>query len=84
MLRRISLPYLFVLAAVVTMLLAAGGVWQFARPMEEMLRALVPAWVGIACVFWVLWRQVPAADDGERAVRPAPRRPAREFEAAPA
>ncbi|CAN0406240.1 unnamed protein product, partial [Discosporangium mesarthrocarpum] len=80
MLRRISLPYLFVLAAIVTMVLAAGGVWQFARPMEEMLRALVPTWVGIACVFWVLWRQVPAADDRTVETRPAPRHPARDFE----
>lgn len=79
MLRRIALPYLFILAAVVTMVLAAGGVWQFARPMEEMLRALVPTWVGIACVFWVLWRQVPAADDDTAASRPVPRRQSQDF-----
>lgn len=79
MLRRISLPYLFILAAVVTMVLAAGGVWQFARPMEEMLRALVPTWVGIACVFWVLWRQVPAVDDDTAQPRPTPRRQSQDF-----
>ena len=42
MLRRISLPTLFMLAAIITMVLAAGGVWQFARPVDEMLRALAP------------------------------------------
>lgn len=62
MLRRISPPYMFILAAIVTMVLAAGGVWQFARPMEEMLHALIPTWVGIVCVFLVLWRQMPPAD----------------------
>lgn len=58
MLRRISLPHIFVLAAIVTMVLAAGGVWQLARPTDEMLPALVPTWIGIAAVYWVLWRQV--------------------------
>lgn len=76
MLRRISLPYLFVLAAIVTMVLAAGGVWQFARPVDDMLRALVPTWVGIACVFWVLWRRLPPPADGTAAGRAHARRPA--------
>jgi len=58
MLRRLSLPWIFVLAALVTMILAAGGVWQLARPADDMLEALGPMWVGIAAVFWVLWRQV--------------------------
>lgn len=80
MLRRISLPMLFAIAAIVTMVLAAGGVWQFARPMDEMLRALVPTWIGIACVFWVLWRQIPPADDNDTPDRPAPRRPAGQFD----
>ncbi|MAI49795.1 MAG: hypothetical protein CMM16_04415 [Rhodospirillaceae bacterium] len=71
MLRRISLPYMFVLAAIVTMILASGGVWQFAAPMSEMLRALVPTWVGITCVFWMLWRQVPLADVANTAHNPA-------------
>jgi DNA polymerase III epsilon subunit family exonuclease len=69
MLRRISLPALFVIAAIVTMVLAAGAVWQFAKPVDEMLRALVPTWVGIACVFWVLWRRLPPAADEEAAVK---------------
>lgn len=80
MLRRISLPVLFVLAAVVTMVLAAGGVWQFARPLDEMLHALVPAWLGIACVFWVLWRQVPPPGDANDARPAAPRGPAMDVE----
>lgn len=75
MLRRISLPALFVLAAIVTMVLAAGGVWQFAKPMNEILRALVPTWVGIACVFWVLWRQVPPPGDANGAAHPAAQNP---------
>jgi len=58
MLRRLSLPWIFILAALVTMVLAAGGVWQLARPADEMLNAIGPMWIGIAAVFWVLWRQV--------------------------
>lgn len=58
MLRRLGLPQIFVLAAIVTMMLAAGGVWQLARPANEMLPALAPTWIGIAAVYWVLWRQV--------------------------
>jgi len=58
MLRRLNLPWIFVLAAFVTMILAAGGVWQLARPADDMLEALGPMWIGIAAVFWVLWRQV--------------------------
>jgi DNA polymerase-3 subunit epsilon len=80
MLRRISLPTLFVLAAIVTMVLAAGAVWQFAKPMDEMLRALAPTWLGIACVFWVLWRQLPAAADGDAAVRSSSRPQAARFD----
>ena len=59
--RRISLPKLFVLAAIVTMVLATGNVWQFTKVADEMLRALAPTWVGISAVFWVLWRQLPPA-----------------------
>lgn len=67
MLRRLSLPQVFILAAIVTMVLAAGGVWQLARPADEMLPALVPTWIGIAAVFWVLWRQVaPAGNNADR------------------
>lgn len=80
MLSRISLPALFAIAAIVTMVLAAGGVWQFARPVDEMLRALVPTWIGIAAVFWVLWRQVPPAGAAKDDVRPTPRRPAAAFD----
>lgn len=80
MLRRISLPTLFMLAAIVTMVLAAGGVWQFARPVDEKLRALAPTWIGIAAVFWVLWRQLPPADNGSAAIQPATRRAASAFE----
>lgn len=80
MLRRISLPTLFMLAAIITMVLAAGGVWQFARPVDEMLRALAPTWIGIAAVFWVLWRQLPPADNGSAAVQPVTPRAASAFE----
>lgn len=80
MLRRISLPTLFVIAAIVTMVLAAGGIWQFAKPMDEMLRALAPTWIGIAAVFWVLWRQIPPAGEANTSDRPSPRRPAADFE----
>jgi DNA polymerase-3 subunit epsilon len=80
MLRRISLPTLFMLAAIITMVLAAGGVWQFARPVDEMLRALAPTWIGIAAVFWVLWRQLPPADNGSAAVQPVTPRAGSAFE----
>ncbi len=80
MLRRISLPTLFVLAAIVTMVLAAGAVWQFAKPMDEILRALAPTWVGIAAVFWVLWRQLQPAADADAAVQPVTHRPDTAFE----
>lgn len=67
MLRRFSLPQIFFMAAIAAMVLAAGGVWQFEAPMEEMLRALVPTWIGIAAVFWLLWRQVaPAGNSPDR------------------
>ena len=80
MLRRISLPALFAIAAIITMVLAAGGVWQFAKPIDEMLRALAPTWIGIAAVFWVLWRRIPPAGDANDLVRPSPRRPVTSFE----
>lgn len=65
MLSRIALPKLFAIAAAVTMLLTAGAVWQFKTSYEDALSALAPAWVGIAAVFWVLWRQVaPASGNG--------------------
>lgn len=80
MLRRISLPTLFVVAAIVTMALAAGAVWQFAKPMDEMLRALAPSLIGIACVFWILWRQLPPATDGEVAVQSSSRRQTAAFD----
>ena len=64
MLHRFTLPQLFVIAALVVMALTAGAVWQFPGRPETLLRALVPAWVGVAAVFWVLWRQiVPPGDD---------------------
>ena len=64
MLHRFTLPQLFVIAALVVMALTAGAVWQFPSGPETLLRALVPAWVGIAAVFWVLWRQIaPPGDD---------------------
>ena len=80
MLRRISLPALFAIAAIITMVLAAGGVWQFAKPIDEMLRALAPTWIGIAAVFWVLWRRIPPAGDANDLVRPSPRRRVTSFE----
>ncbi|MFT5486141.1 MAG: DNA polymerase-3 subunit epsilon [Paracoccaceae bacterium] len=80
MLRRISLPTLFVIAAIVTMVLAAGGIWQFAKPFDEMLRALAPTWIGIAAVFWVLWRQIPPAGDEKTSDRPSSPRPVTGFE----
>ena len=63
MLHRFTLPQLFVIAALVVMALTAGAVWQFPGGPETLLRALVPAWVGIAAVFWVLWRQIAPPDD---------------------
>jgi DNA polymerase III epsilon subunit family exonuclease len=80
MLRRISLPALFTIAAIVTMVLAAGGVWQFAKPINEMLPALAPTWIGIAAVFWVLWRRIPPAGDANDLVRPSPRHRVTSFE----
>lgn len=80
MLRRIPLPFLFVLAAIVTMVLAAGAVWQFALPADVMLRALAPTWIGIACVFWVLWRQIPPPGEAAAARRPAPSGPPADVE----
>lgn len=80
MLRRISLPALFAIAAIITMVLSAGSVWQFAKPIDEMLRALAPTWIGIAAVFWVLWRQIPPAGDANDIVRPSPRRRVTSFE----
>jgi DNA polymerase III epsilon subunit family exonuclease len=74
MLRRLSLPWVFVLAALVTMVLAAGGVWQLARPADDMLNALGPTWIGIAAVFWVLWRQV-APDGAAKAAADLPPAP---------
>ena len=46
------------------MLLAPGAVWQLGAAPPEMLRALAPSWIGIAAVFWILWRRVapPSAD----------------------
>ena len=80
MLHRISLSALFGIAAIVTMVLAAGGVWHFAKPMDETLRALVPTWIGIAAVFWVLWRQIPPAGVPNTPVHPLPRRSDTGFE----
>lgn len=71
MLRRLALPHLFFIAALVVMALTAGAVWQFPGNLETMLRALVPAWIGIAAVFWVLWRQIaPSSDDAAHADLP--------------
>jgi DNA polymerase III subunit epsilon len=80
MLRRLSLPKIFILAAIVTMVLAAGGVWQLARPADEMLPALVPTWIGIAAVFWVLWRQVAPAGNNAGATDLPPRPLTTDFE----
>lgn len=80
MLRRIPLPVLFVLAAIVTMVLAAGAVWQFALPADVMLRALAPTWIGIACVFWVLWRQIPPPGEAAATPRPVPSDPPADVE----
>ncbi|MEX2454669.1 MAG: 3'-5' exonuclease [Rhodospirillaceae bacterium] len=71
MLRRLGLPRLFAIAAAAAMLLAAGAVWQFDAPVGDRLRALAPSWIGIAAVFWFLWRRVaparsPAADPPPR------------------
>ena len=64
MLRHIKLSHLLVLAAIVTIALATGGAWQFSEDIEALARALAPAWIGIALVYWVLWRQItPATPD---------------------
>ena len=74
MFRRFSPPQLFILAALVGMALTAGAVWQFSGGWETQLRALVPAWIGIAAVFWVLWRQI-APPPGNTAQADLPPRP---------
>lgn len=74
MFRRFSLPQLFVLAALVVMALTTGAVWQFPGGWETQLRAMVPAWIGIAAVFWVLWRQIAPAS-GSTAQTDLPPRP---------
>jgi DNA polymerase-3 subunit epsilon len=64
MLRHLTQPQLFVIAALTVMVLTAGTVWQFSGNFGTLLRALIPGWMGIAAVFWMLWRQVaqvPAA-----------------------
>lgn len=70
MLARLPLPRLFLIAAIVTMLLAAGAVWQFESDVATMLRALVPSWIGIASVFWVLWRQIASVGTDPPETRP--------------
>lgn len=73
MFRRLSLPQLFVLAALAVMALTAGAVWQFPGGWETQLQALVPAWIGIAAVFWVLWRQIaPPGDSAQPDLPPRP------------
>ena len=62
MLRHFTLSQLFVAAAILVMTLTAGAVWQFPGEWETLLQALVPAWIAIAAVFWVLWRQIAPAD----------------------
>ena len=74
MLNRVSLPVLFALAAVASMLLTAGAVWQFEAEWEALLRALAPSCIGIAAVFWVLWRRV-ADGKTDRARADLPPRP---------
>ena len=64
MLRRLGLPKIFAIAAAAAMALTAGAVWQLAPASSEMLPALIPAWIGIAAVFWVLWRQIASAGNG--------------------
>ena len=63
MISRIPLPRLFAIAALVAMLLCAGAVWQFTADPAAMARALAPSWLGIAAVFWVLWRRVAPESD---------------------
>ncbi|MEE2721105.1 MAG: 3'-5' exonuclease [Pseudomonadota bacterium] len=73
MLRHIKLSHLLVLAAIVTIALATGGAWQFSEDIEALARALAPAWIGIALVYWVLWRQItPATPDTPNGLPPRP------------
>ena len=58
MLRRFGLRQAFIVAAVVTMVLAAGAVYQFEKEPALMMEGLFPAWIGIGAVFWALWRVV--------------------------
>ena len=64
MLRRLTVPQAFAISAVLAMLLAAGAVWQFDATPGDMARALGPSLIGIAAVFWVLWRKVSPAPEG--------------------
>ena len=73
MLRRMKLSHLFILATIVTIALATGGAWQFSKDFEPLARALAPAWIGIAVVYWVLWRQIaPASPDTPNGLPPRP------------
>ena len=55
--RQFTKPQLFIIAAMAVILLTTGAVWQFPENWEVLLTALVPAWIGIAAVFWILWRK---------------------------
>jgi len=68
-----KLSHLFVLAAIVTIALATGGAWQFSKDIEAQARALAPVWMGIALVYWVLWRQIaPATPNIPNSLPPRP------------
>ena len=65
MFQRLGPRRAFLIGAVTTMALAAGGAWQFERSPLPLLNALLPVWAGIAAVFWALSRVVlrPAGTD---------------------
>lgn len=58
MFRRLGSRQAFLVGAAISMALAAGGAWQFERSPLPLLNALLPVWIGIAAVFWALWRIV--------------------------
>ena len=64
MLRRLGLQQAFIIAAIVTMVLAAGAVFQFEKDPKLMLEGLLPACIGIGAVFWALWRVVARHKSG--------------------
>ena len=64
MLRRLGLQQAFIIAAIVTMVMAAGAVFQFEKDPALMMEGLFPAWIGIGAVFWALWRVVARDKSG--------------------